>query len=255
MIPIKRPIVTILIGVIIGIIYGLYFKLSIAIIISLFLLFLILIRKRKKKQNFCSNNNFINKNLIVQRTYRFKLKRIINSIFSRTVYFLRKRKKVILILFISIISSNLYTNFINQKYQKVYDKFPEEITTTATIISGPEETDYYYKYNIEIHNKKFLMYAKKTEKVYIQYGMQIKLTGKYIEPDEQRNYKGFNYKDFLKSKKIYGSIEASNIEIIKKNNIYIFFNIIHNIRQKIVSVSKNIFNEDISNLLLRNFDR
>ena len=31
--------------------------------------------------------------------------------------------------------------------------------------------------------------------------MEIILEGKYIEPTEDRNYKGFNYKEYLKTKK------------------------------------------------------
>lgn len=226
MITIKRPLVTILIGAIIGIIYGLYCKTSIAIIIILLALFLFLIKKNKTKKAKSEN-----------------------KILYRIIFFLRKRRRVILLIFISIIISNLYISLVNQKYEKLYKEIPKNIKTEATIVSEAGETEYYYSYDIKIKNKKFILYVKKSNPQKLKYGMQISLEGEYIEPTEARNFKGFNYKEYLKTKKIFGSIKASSISVIKENNVNIILKISNTARNKVIKTAENILPKETSGLL------
>lgn len=216
MILIKRPAVTILIGAIIGIIYGLYLKIGIAFTIILLGLLLFLIQKNKKK----------------------------------LIYFLYKRKKIILIFFISIIISILYTISVNNKYEKFYNKIPENIRTIATVVGEAKETEYYYSYEIKINQKRFIMYVKKNNLEKLKYGMEIILEGKYIEPTEDRNYKGFNYKEYLKTKKIYGSFKAEKISVIKENNVNFILRISNNTRNKVIEIAKKILPKETSSLLI-----
>lgn len=216
MILIKRPAVTILIGAIIGIIYGLYLKIGIAFTVTLLGLLLFLIQKDKKK----------------------------------LICFLYKRRKIILIFFISIIISILYTISVNNKYEKFYNKIPENIRTIATVVGEAKETEYYYSYEIKINQKRFIMYVKKNNPEKLKYGMEIILEGKYIEPTEDRNYKGFNYKEYLKTKKIYGSFKAEKISVIKENNVNFILRISNNTRNKVIEIAKKILPKETSSLLI-----
>ena len=215
MIQIKRPIVTTLIGAIIGIIYGLYFKISIALLVILIIYLLFLIQKNKHK----------------------------------VFYYFAKRRKVILIIILSAIISNLYFNFINQKYETFYKNIPENIQTTATVVSEAKETDYYYSYEIKVEGKKLILYVKKSYPQKLKYGMWISLEGTYQEPQEATNYKGFNYKEYLKTKKIYGSIKANEISIIKENNVNIILKLCNNARNKIIKTAENILPQETSGLV------
>lgn len=215
MIQIKRPLVTILIGVIIGIIYGLYLKLSIAITIIFLGLFLYLIQKNRRK----------------------------------IIYFLIKRKRTILIFLISLIISNLYFNFKNNQYKKVYEEFPEKIKRYAIVVSEPKETEYYYSYNVKIKNKKFILYVKKGHIDKLEYGMGINLEAEYYEPEENKNFEGFNYKEYLKTQKIYGTLKAENIQIKKEKDINLIFLISNKIRNKIIETAKDIVPKSTSGIL------
>lgn len=215
MIIIKRPIVTCLIGAIIGIIYGLYFKICIALLFILIGILLFLILKNKRM----------------------------------VLYFFLKRRKIFLIIFLSAIISNLYFNIINQKYEKFYKKTPEKIQTTATVVSEAKETEYYYSYEIKMEGKKLILYVKKNSPQKLKYGMWIKLIGEYQEPTEARNYKGFNYKEYLKTKKIYGTIKSTEISVIKEENTNIIFKFSNNIRNKIITIIKNILPQKTSGLV------
>lgn len=179
-------------GYIIGIIYGLYFKISIAFVIAFIsLIYIVLISNKKSK---------------IARYLKIMLK-------SSAIY----------IFFISIIISNYYVRYLNNKYTKFYNNPPEIIKGNAVIIKEAEEKDYSYSYIIKMKdglykNKKFILNTNK--KKLLQYGDLIKIKGEYIIPSESRNYKGFNYREYLKSKKIYGPIKSSGeIKVIQSNYI------------------------------------
>lgn len=179
-------------GYIIGIIYGLYFKISIAFVIALIsLIYIVLISNKKSK---------------IARYLKVMLK-----------------PSAIYIFFISIIISNYYVRYLNNKYTEFYNNPPEIIKGNAVIIKEAEEKDYSYSYIIKMKdglykNKKFILNTNK--KKLLQYGDLIKIKGEYIIPSESRNYKGFNYREYLKSKKIYGSIKSSGeIKVIQSNYI------------------------------------
>ncbi len=46
--------------------------------------------------------------------------------------------------------------------------------------------------------------------------MLITFEGTYTKPPEDRNYRGFNYREYLKTKKIYGTIKAQEVNVIKE---------------------------------------
>ena len=194
-----------------GIIYGLYLKQSIALTIILLVTLIFLIYTNKK----------------------------------RVFYFFIKRKKSIMIILISIIISFLYTNYINNKFNQVYIKTPKDLNTYATIVSEAHKTKYYYSYEIKIKDKKFLMYTNQK----LDYGMYISLKGEYNEPQEQRNYKGFNYKEYLKTKKIYGSINAAEINIEEREKLNIILMFSNTARNKIINVANKILPEDTASIL------
>ena len=87
----------------------------------------------------------------------------------------------------------------------------------AVIISEKQEKEYTNVYKAEIDDKKFVLYIPKRYPN-LEIGQIIRIKAKYVEPQQQRNYGGFDYNLYLKTKKIYGSFKAESIEIIGKNN-------------------------------------
>ena len=169
---------------------------------------------------------------------------------KRLIHFLIKKKKIILIFFISFIISNIYYQFINNQYKKVYKETPTKLVTTATIVGNAKETEYYYSYEAKVQNKKFLIYVKKSEEQKIKYGMLVNIKGEYTVPLENTNYKGFNYKDYLKTKKIYGSIKVEDIKILKRNNVNIILKLSNTIRNKIIEVARQMLPDKTQELVV-----
>lgn len=154
------------------------------------------------------------------------------AIFLVLIYEILTKKtnyKKILMCTIIIFLASMYTNYLNNKYETMYKQYNEtEISVTGVIVSEVKETDYYYNVQLQvkqkskINNTKLNVYIKKKlikNKTDLKYGNKIKVTGEYKEPEVARNYKGFDYKKNLRTKKIYGSITIQNsFEVISCNN-------------------------------------
>ena len=104
-----------------------------------------------------------------------------------------------------------------------------------------------------IKNKKFILKINKNNKINLNYGDLIKVNAEYEKPSVSRNYKGFDYSVYLKSKGIYGTIYANsnNIELLENSHINIIDKTINDIRNVIIDNSKKLIQKDtISGLLI-----
>lgn len=223
----KRPILIATIGFIIGIFWGLYFEL-----VSFFLLLI----------------------FIYSITYFLKLKQI--KIFRFLKLFITRN--TIIIFFIFFIISNFYIRYLENDYKRIYNTL-EKIKCVGTVISEKEEKDYSYQYKVKIEkinnkkvkNKIFYITVKKNKNYNLKYAEKISFDGKYIKPEVQRNYKGFDYSMYLKSKGIYGTINVErNIYTIKKNNLCIISIFSNKIKNLIIHNTDKVFSEKTKGIFL-----
>ena len=216
----KRPILIAALGYIIGIVWGLSFKV-VLIFCSIIAICMLIVEK--------------NKNIL----------RIINLVIN---------KKVTILLLIFIIAGFIHIKFLKYDYEKIYISL-ENVNIVGTIVSSKKEKQYINEYKIEtekINNiklkKKFILLTKNKE---IEYGNKIKLEGTYIKPSKSRNYRGFDYSNYLKTENIYGTIEQNGkIELIKEKNINYFFIILYKVKNKIIKNINNKFPEETRGLFL-----
>ena len=200
---------------------GLYFKFSIVLLyIILAVIYLInhIVTKRENYRTF---------KLFSLRRYFKYLKIFLNfNIIS-------------IIMFFSIISNSIII-YQNKKYEKLYNQ--KYISGEAIVVSNKIESKYYNKYKIKF--KKTYLYLNLSKKFSkeLDYGDIIKIEGEYIIPNQARNYMGFDYKEYLKTLKICGSVKSNNIEIIRKNQGYKIFTLAN----KIAKLIKNKFDENLN---------
>lgn len=228
----KRPILVAIIGYIIGIIVGLYLQISVVP----FYMAIIAIHESYKKF-FTHKNRKQKLNLFSIKRYFRYIKIFINS------------KVIILLIIISTISNTIVL-IQNKKYEKIYEELSqkEKITLTGIIISNKEEKQYYNKYKIKIQNLKFYIMVDK--KVKLEYGDKIKIVGEYKRPESQRNFKGFDYSNYLKQLKIYGTIKCSKIEKISTKSANIVLQISNKVCTKIINNTQEILDDETSSILL-----
>lgn len=233
----QRPILIAVIGYIIGILVGLYLQKSMVpfyvLIAVIFYLYKIFSQK-----------------IFTQRSQKFKLLSI--KRYFRYVK-LNFNSSVILILIISSTFSNSIVIFQNNNYQKIYSKLEENKTLKleAIVISSKESKKYYDRYILEtVYNKQKIKLYINVKGVDLEYGDKIQTTGEYIRPEKQRNYKGFDYSEYLKQLKIYGTIQTTNIKILRKNNANNFLCIVNKISNIIEEKVKNNISEECLSILL-----
>lgn len=197
----NRPIVIITISYILGILMGLYLKISIAPflyfiggILGLF---------------FCH----------------------LHKITNKSIY----RKKIIYIAIITFLLSFSAISVKEYKYKTLYNGVGEDIRYVGTVVAVKEESKYYYNYVVMINHikdnskcsgTKVLLQVKKNKENnmgWLKYGDMISGIGNFEKPMGKRNYGGYDYSQYLKSKKIYMicKSEYNNIRILKKNPQYV----------------------------------
>jgi len=186
----NRPILIIAIGYIIGILWGLYLEISI-VFLYLFFLTIFILSKFKKLHHlkiFIKNN-------------------------------------VLILIIISSMISNIIINRQNWKYENLY-KGITNIELKVQVVGNKKETQYYKKYKVKVLTEKYKnTYLYIMTKNDINYGDILKIKGEYSEPQGVRNYKGFDYKEYLKENKIYGTVKTSKVEKIgEKKDIFFMFN-------------------------------
>ena len=140
----------------------------------------------------------------------------------------------------------------NKKYEKIYEELSQKkkITLTGIIISNKEEKQYYNKYKIKIQNQNLRFYIIVDKNIKLEYGDKIKIVGEYKRPETQRNYKGFDYSNYLKQLKVYGTIKASKIEKTAEKQTNIVFQISNKICNKIINNTQEILDDETSSILL-----
>lgn len=224
----QRPILIVVLGYIIGIIIGLYCKISMALFYVALIPIGILIKKY-----IISNKN---------------IKRYYNLLIN---------KKMLIIFIVASIISNTVTLYKNASYESKYENI-EDSNFIAIVVSDAKEKEYYNQYKIKvisINNDKqyantYLLINLK-ENINLEYGDKISFNGEYKQPDVQRNYKGFSYKNYLKSIGIYGTVKADTVTKLGKENVNPILKIANKLRNYIKeNIENNVQDDDKRNLSL-----
>lgn len=161
------------------------------------------------------------------------------------ILLITKNKKIIVILICLIVSIG-YVSILENKYSKISDMPIKEM---VTIISDIQEKEYKKVCTAKIvrNNKKILINIKMSQDIpSIKYGDSLYIEGEFKQPEEARNYKGYNYKQYLKTKKIIGTVELEKVKILKSSN----GSFIHNIQKYIRDTINGTLTDEEGNLLL-----
>lgn len=227
----ERPILVAVIGYIIGILWGLYFNFSIVLCYILMIATYYMIKKflkSYKKRKF--------KLLSFSRYSRY-LKLIVNS-------------KVIFILMISSIFFNGIVLFQNNQYDNLYQD-GENIQITGIVVSQKIEKQYYDLYQVKLLNSKpfrlYIQVSKKSKE--LEYGDKVRLQGEYSKPSKQRNYGGYDDKQYLKTLKIVGRVKVEQVEIIAKRQLNAILQFANTMNLQIKEKIEEIFEEEKSAIL------
>lgn len=259
----KRPIIIAIIGYIIGILWGLYLKINIILFYFLIIVIHLIYKKTiyQKHSKSVNNSKFNtittnNKELIHRVGLKKKFKLISFKRYFRYVKLIIKPNVIYIIIIFSIIS-NIIINFKESEYEQVYKK-EGEVNFIGIILSNKEEKEYYNRYKIkvvksnnhkEFEQKYLYIQVKKSKADKLKYGDMIQVYGVYSEPSKQRNYGGFNYQEYLKTKKICGIIEISHLTLLEDSKANCLMMIANNISLRIKNNIDKVFDKEKSGII------
>lgn len=117
-----------------------------------------------------------------------------------------------------------------------------EKSNIAIIQNFNKATEYKKIYTAKIKGKNYLIYVDKKLKN-LKIGDKIEFLGEYDAGEKSRNFGGFNYNIYLRSKNLYGTYKIENFKILGKNK-----SLIYKIKILISGLRKNVINLYNSNL-------
>ena len=183
--------------------------------------------------------------------------------------FISKYKKyfiISIIITLTIIISIIRVSYLENKYDTLYkNNIDDEIKIVGIITSSLKETDYKYIVTIKVlsvnskskyKNTKLNISIKKGEENKLEklsFGNKIFLEGIFNEGESKRNYKGFDYKEYLRSQKIYGIVEIENVNSIKvigKNKVNIVSSLVNKLSEIIKKNLQRLLPNDVSGLMI-----
>ncbi len=227
----QRPILVAVIGYMIGILGGLYFQFSIVLCYILFLATYFIVKK------FFKNHKQHGFKLLSFSRYSRYLKLVINT------------KVIFIFMFFSMISNSIVL-FQNHQYEYLYQD-GETVEVTGIVVSQKKEKPYYNLYQIKVLDSKsfdlYIQVSKKNNE--LEYGDKVKLQGEYKKPSEQRNYGGYDDKQYLKILKIVGRVKVNQIEVIAKKQLNVVLQSANNISLKCKEKIDSIFEEEKASMI------
>ena len=177
------------------------------------------------------------------------------------VLFIKKEyRKYLLIFIFFLLFSNIYISALEHDFNSKFENIEGEVTVVGTVISEPkikdkntqciiqvEKINDNYKYkDIKVLVNINLNYSK------IRFGNKIKMYGELKDASVARNEGGFDYKQYLKTKRIYKiiSIKKNDIKIIEEDNSNFFDKGLYLVKKSITENIKKILPEKEANFLI-----
>lgn len=171
----------------------------------------------------------------------------------------RFNKKMYIYILIIIIGFS-YIKLIDYIYEKAYGlvNSKENYIIEGIVVSDKRDKEYKEVYDLDVKkidgmkikvSKKYLLNIKKSKEMNIKFGDYIKINAKIELPSKARNYMGFDYQRYLKSKKIIATIiDVENVEILDVNKANIEKNIFNSVRNNIKEIMYKLLPKDAREL-------
>ncbi len=235
--------------------WGLYFEYSIIpiyIILGIIYIGYKILKNVKEKIKNTNTNEKENKSKDNKKFKTFTFKRHFRYI--KLIFNIQ----IIAVAIVSSIISNSIIIFQNKKYENLYKENQQLNNIIGIVESNLKQTDYYNIYIVRIqsidnndiyNNTHVYINIDKKSSLEIKYGDKISFDGKYIKPEIQRNTGGFNYSQYLKTLKIYGTIKVSGIALIEENKGNSIASKINYFSEYLKQKNNEIFSKQTSNML------
>lgn len=180
---------------------------------------------------------------------------------------LKKIKNIIIISIIPMVVSCIVMQYKESKYAKFQSNISQDIKFIGTVIEEEKESEYYNNYIVKINNINekenyrnicLLIKIKKnknTENKKLKYGDMIFISGLFEHATTRRNYKGFDYSQYLKTKNIYGicKTDVNSLKVIKENSCFVTNMWINKLRNALKNNLQTLLPSDTASIAIALF--
>lgn len=183
------------------------------------------------------------------------------SVIEVIIYVLDKKCcSFILMCFMGIFISYCIVSNYELKYNAICNEINQENTFVGTITEVGKETKYYRTYTVKIDNinkaSKYkniniLLRVKKSSNCKnLKYGNKVQGLGNFEKPSIRRNYKGFDYSKYLKTKSVYYicTNDGKNIKVVREKSICVYNMWINSLKNRIKSSLTEVLPSDSANI-------
>ena len=171
--------------------------------------------------------------------------------FLFVLFFIKRfNKSVALLIITSSVVSFIYISYSEKQYASRFIGI-DRIKGNAIVVSVLQEKQYYLRYMIRYEDTNLILKTNSE----LQYGDLIEFDGEFEIANTQRNYGGFDYREYLKTKKIYGIVTSKKVKIIEHNQLSRLEMFTNSIKNSIENQIKNIDAEETGDLLIRFINR
>ena len=224
---INRPLVIITISYIIGIIIGLYLKINTALFVFLCLIVIVVVY------------------FIFLKYFDSRAKLQVGNFIC-----------IFLPFFISFFIIHVKENSFNLLYRNL----DSEVSVIGSVVAIQKGSEYYDNYvikvnsvnnNAKFHNTNILLKVNKTGKSNkLNYGDSILVKVSLEKPEVRRNFKGFDYVHYLKTKNIYmiGKSNCENVRLLKKNSLSAYKMWISKVQNRLKTNLNKLLNDKNANV-------
>ena len=130
-------------------------------------------------------------------------------------------KKLMIIEIIVAVIVFINWGIQERKYQNIVSNYNDPIIGSAKVVSSKSEKKNTNQYLIKYQNDKYLLYVDK--EVSLEYGDIIAFEGYFKSASSSKNFKLFDYSDYLKQQKIYGVLDTNKIvKIAEEKDIFYY---------------------------------
>lgn len=180
---------------------------------------------------------------------------------------LKKIKNIIIISIIPMVVSCIVMQYKESKYAKFQSNISQDIKFIGTVIEEEKESEYYNNHIVKINNINekenyrnicLLIKIKKnknTENKKLKYGDMIFISGLFEHATTRRNYKGFDYSQYLKTKNIYGicKTDVNSLKVLKENSCFVTNMWINKLRNALKNNLQTLLPSDTASIAIALF--
>ena len=142
----------------------------------------------------------------------------------------------------------VHIKILEKNYENKILNIPEELNVKVLVLSDGIDKEYKYTYLVKVIGTDIKLNMNlnknKLKQNVPRFGDVVEITAIYELPKTARNYKGFDYKNYLKTKEIHGNVECEEYNVLLSNKASKIHTAIHVVQNNLKNNIQKILEKE-----------